>query len=183
MSHFYATRQLSGLVSSRGSAPRRVSRVSFNSDRRSKYRGEGEGDSPRPALLRRNATSGRTRRTDRNIQCWADVETALAELARLERQLEEIEACEREAKARVEAEAETRRAMPAAVREGLAAALERFCRKQFSRRGCLTSGQGVKSHRLVLGRVGYRQSHAVVIRSEAAALRSLAALREGRRFL
>jgi hypothetical protein len=107
----------------------------------------------------------------------------LAELARLERSLAGIDASERRAKARIEAEAQSRRAVPASERDALAAALERFCRSELRRPGRLASGQGAKSRRLALGRVGYRVAHAVVIRSEADALRSLSATPEGRRFL
>lgn len=137
----------------------------------------------RPFLRLRKSSWRRGRPASNRILNWADAETVLATLGGVERELEQIDSLESEAIARTQAEADARRSIPARQRAALATALERFSRKQLTSRGDLTSVQVPKSRRLLFGRVGYRRSHAVLIRSESAALRSLAATREGRRFL
>ena len=137
----------------------------------------------RTGLVRRRDAAVRAKPIGRRILSWADAETALAALAGLERDLAQIHTAESEAIARAQAEADTRRVIPARMREALLGALERFSRKQLASGGDLTSVQVPQSRRLLFGRVGYRRSHAVLIRSVAAALRRLAASRGGRRFL
>jgi hypothetical protein len=134
-------------------------------------------------LARQNQHSGQSARGIKPIRTWTEAETTLATLARLEQQLDQIESFETEAIARVRSEAESRRSIPASQRETLAAALERFTRKELATRRALNSVQVPRSLRLRAGRVGYRRAHAVVIRNEAAALRALAETRGGRRFL
>ncbi|MGH9804499.1 MAG: host-nuclease inhibitor Gam family protein [Candidatus Acidiferrales bacterium] len=137
----------------------------------------------RPVSARRNGWRGRGKSAPFQVLSWAEAEAALARLAGLERELGEIDSEEREAMARAQSEADARRSHPARQRETLAAALERFSRKELAPRGDLSSVQVPRSRRLRIGRLGYRQAHAVVIRNEATALRSLAASPQGRRYL
>ncbi len=91
------------------------------------------------------------------VESWAEVEAALVELGRLEQAMLAIEV-ER------------------------ATALERFCRErwdEFARE----NGQGRRSRQLLFGRVGFRRTQAVVVRSEEQALEALRRWRAGRAFL
>ena len=148
-----------------------------------KTRRRGKEPGVQLAWVRRNLRHRQATSLSGPLQSWADAETALARLAELDRELEQIDALEADTIARAQADAEARRDRPAREQASAAGALERFSRRHLASRGDLTSVQVPKSRRLLHGRVGYRTSHAVLIRSEAAALRSLAGTREGRRFL
>lgn len=136
-----------------------------------------------PAFARRVAARSRLGENSGPVLSWADAERALLTLAKLEHELEQIESRELEAVAQARAEAGALRRRPAGERQALAAALESFCQERLARRGDLTSVQAPKSRRLSIGRVGYRQAHRVVMRSEEAARQVLEAVRQGRRFL
>jgi phage host-nuclease inhibitor protein Gam len=116
------------------------------------------------------------------IDCWDEADAALAELGRLRERLERLEERRADALARVQANAvEAERAWAARQRR-LEAALERFCRRHQPELARV-NGHSRRSRRLLFGRVGYRRSQSVVVRSEAAALRALAQWRAGQRFL
>ncbi len=120
--------------------------------------------------------------TPTKVKCWSEVDTVLAELGRLERQLEGIEQRRRQATVRAEQEAAVATRGLEARRLRLATALERFCR---AHRPVLSSANGhrLRSRRLLFGRVGFRLSQALVVREEAAALRALERWRAGQQFL
>ena len=113
----------------------------------------------------------------RRVSCWGDAEVALAELARLEYELSQIVRDEEVEVAQARERADRRRRVPLKRRQELETALERFCHGLWGRNGraesSLSQGQVARSRRLLFGRVGMRRSHAIHIRSEAAALRSL----------
>lgn len=116
------------------------------------------------------------------VGCWGQADAALAELGRLRQRLEEVE--QRRAAALAEAEAAARatgRELEARQRR-LEATLERFCRRHREELARV-NGHSRRSRRLLFGRVGYRSSQAVRVRSERAALARLARWRTGRRFL
>ena len=140
-----------------------------------------------PPIPRHKAGTALKRRPGRKLLCWGDAEMALAELARLERKLAGIDSRERQAVVEAQAEAEGLRMGPRMERDELAAALERFCRRELRDGGragkALSSGQVVRTRRLLFGWVGYRRSQAIRVQSAAAALRSLAKSALGRRFL
>lgn len=116
------------------------------------------------------------------IACWGEADAALAELGRLRERLERLEERRAAALARVQANAlEAERAWAARQRR-LEAALERFCRRHQPELARV-NGHSRRSRRLLFGRVGYRRSQSVVVRSEAAALQALAQWRAGQRFL
>lgn len=123
----------------------------------------------------------------RRVRCWGDAEVALAALARLEYELSQFARQEEVAVAQVRKRADRQRRGPLKRRQEIEAALERFCRGLWGRKGGmefdLSQGQVARSRRLLFGRVGMRRSHAMKIRSEASALRSLAGTPAGRRFL
>ena len=112
------------------------------------------------------------------VESWAEVEAALVELGRLEQAMLAIEVERATALERV---AEAARPLEAKQAE-LEAALERFCRErwdEFARE----NGQGRRSRQLLFGRVGFRRTQAVVVRSEEQALEALRRWRAGRAFL
>ncbi len=116
------------------------------------------------------------------IDCWGQADAALAELGRVRARLGRLEERRGAAVARAEAATAEAEKPLAAERRRLEAALERFCRRhrlELAR----VNGHSRRSRRLLFGRVGYRRSQSVVVRSEAAALRALAHWRAGQRFL
>ncbi len=116
------------------------------------------------------------------IECWAEADAALAELGRLERTLEGIERRRTAEMAQAEQRAAEESQRLEAERERLAGALEGFCRRRGAELRRL-NGHGRRSRRLLFGRVGYRASQAVVVRSETSALRALAGWGAGQQFL
>ena len=142
---------------------------------------------PRAANGKRRIPTTEAQRSQRKTQrktidCWGEVDVALAELGRLAKQLEGVQQRQLDALARIEAEnAAERRGLERRQRE-LVESLERYCRQQGPALDRV-DGHGRRSRRLLFGRVGYRGSQAVVIRDEAAALEALAAWRAGRQFL
>lgn len=116
------------------------------------------------------------------VDCWGQADAALAELGHLERRLAEVEERHRRALEKA-GEAAARAAQPVEARRArLTAALERFCRRHGPELARV-NGHSRRSRGLLFGRVGFRRSQAVVVRSEAAALRALAHWRAGQRFL
>ncbi len=148
------------------------------------------------AQARRNRRNSRTKRdlggrrggglgraaAPTKVKCWSEVDTVLAELGWLERQLEGIEKRRRQATVRAEQEAAVATRGLEARRLRLATALEQFCRAHGP---VLSSANGhrLRSRRLLFGRVGFRLSQALVVREEAAALRALERWRAGQQFL
>ena len=117
-------------------------------------------------------------RRELRVESWAEVEAALVELGRLEQAMLAIEV---ERATALERAAEAARPLEAKQAE-LEAALERFCRErwgEFARE----NGQGRRSRQLLFGRVGFRRTQAVVVRSEEQALEALRRWRSGRAFL
>ncbi len=107
-------------------------------------------------------------RREPRVESWAEVEAALVELGRLEQALLAIVV-----------ERATALEAKLAERE---ATLERFCRGrwgEFARE----NGQGRRSRQLLFGRVGFRRTQAVVVRSEEQALEAMRRWRAGRAFL
>lgn len=124
------------------------------------------------------AKNGQPRRLD----CWGQADATLAELGRLRARLERLEERRAAAVARAQAAAVEAGRELAGRQRHLEAALERFCRAHQPELARV-NGHSRRSRRLLFGRVGYRRSQAVVVRSEAAALRALAHWRPGQRFL
>lgn len=124
------------------------------------------------------AKNGQPRRLD----CWGQADVALAELGRVRARLERLEERSAAAVARAQAAAVEAGRELAGRQRHLEAALERFCRAHQPELARV-NGHSRRSRRLLFGRVGYRRSQAVVVRSEAAALRALAHWRAGQRFL
>jgi len=118
----------------------------------------------------------------RRIDCWGQADAALAELGRLRARLERLEKRRGAAVARAEAATAAAEKPLAAQQRRLETALERFCRRHQPELARV-NGHSRRSRRLLFGRVGYRRSQSVVVRSEAAALRALAQWRAGQRFL
>lgn len=116
------------------------------------------------------------------VECWGQADAALAELGRVNKLLAGL--AERQQRALKKAEAAAARAAQGleSRRAKLAAALEKFCRRHQPELARV-NGHSRRSRRLLFGRVGYRASQAVVVRSEAAALRTLAHWRAGQQFL
>ncbi len=119
---------------------------------------------------------------DSRIECWAEADAALAELGQLERRLEGIEQRRSAEVAQAEQRATEERQRLEAERARLAGALEGFCRRRGPELRRL-NGHTRRSRRLLFGRVGYRASQAVVVRSETSALRALAGWGAGQQFL
>jgi len=116
------------------------------------------------------------------IDCWGQADAALAKLGRLQARLAWLDERRAAAVARAQAAAVEAGRDCAARQRRLEAALERFCRKHQPELARV-NGHSRRSRRLLFGRVGYRRSQPVVVRSEAAALRALAHWRAGQRFL
>lgn len=121
----------------------------------------------------------------RRIESWAEADSALAELGRLERRQAKLAARRAAAVERVERLAARQQAR---LRQ-LAAALEQFCRAQAvegtARNGARTTllGPGRRSRRLVFGRVGFHQVHALEVRDPERALAALERNGLGEKFL
>lgn len=116
------------------------------------------------------------------MECWAEADATLAELGGLAMRLEGIERERQAVVARAEAAAaRTSRGLEERG-QALEAELEGFCRRHGPELARL-NGHSRRSRRLLFGRVGYRRSQGVVVRSEAAALRALAQWRAGQKFL
>ncbi len=119
------------------------------------------------------------------VDTWADADTALAELGKLEHTQAQLERERAQALARLDARAD--RLQERATR--LARALEGFCRAQAiegtDRNGhpaaLLASGR--RSRRLVFGRVGFHRVHRLVVADAARAVARLAQNGLGMRFL
>ena len=116
------------------------------------------------------------------MECWGQADAALAELGHLEKRLAVLGRRREQALAKAEAAAARAAEGLEARRAKLAAALERFCRRQQPELARV-NGHSRRSRWLLFGRVGFRASQAVVVRSEAAALRALAHWRAGQQFL
>ncbi|MFQ5724460.1 MAG: host-nuclease inhibitor Gam family protein [Terriglobia bacterium] len=116
------------------------------------------------------------------MACWAEADAALAALGRLAVRLEGIERERQAGVARAQAAAARASQGLEEQRQALEAALEGFCRRHGPELARL-NGHSRRSRRLLFGRVGYRRSQGVVVRSEAAALRALAQWRAGQKFL
>lgn len=116
------------------------------------------------------------------VSCWGEADAALAELGRLGLRMAAIKERGAAAIARAEASAVAALERLAARQRRLERALERFCRRQGPELERV-NGHGRRSRRLQFGRVGYRASRRVVVRSEATALRALAHWRTGQQFL
>ena len=116
------------------------------------------------------------------VNCWGEADAALAELGQVEQQLAAVEERRQEAAARVEAEAAQAARSLQRGRARLRSALERFCRRHYPAVSRV-HGHGLRSRRLLFGRMGFRTSQAVVVQEEAAALRALANWRAGQQFL
>lgn len=128
---------------------------------------------------RPNARSGSTPR----VECWGQADAALAELGRLQARIARVEERRAAALARAQAAAAAAGRDLETRRQALEQALERFCRSHKAGELERVNGHSRRSRKLFFGRLGYRRSQAVVVRSEAAALRALAHWRAGQRFL
>lgn len=117
------------------------------------------------------------------LDCWGQADAALAELGRLRARLERLEERRAAAVAHAAAAAAEAGREWAARQRRLEAALERFCRSRKAGELARVNGHSRRSRRLVFGRVGYRRSQGVVVKSEAAALKALAHWRAGQCFL
>lgn len=140
--------------------------------------------SPLPPLRRQAAHSrrGKRPRMAARIHSWGEADALLGELGRLVARLQRVEQRRAQAIARAEvAVAQASQGLEERRRQ-LESALERFC---WQHQGELerVNGHSRRSRRLLFGRVGYRASHAVLVRSELAALRALAQWRAGQQFL
>ena len=133
------------------------------------------------AAAKRTQRENKRRRRAR-VECWAEADATLAELGGLAMRLEGIERERQAVVARAEAAAaRTSRGLEERG-QALEAELEGFCRRHGPELARL-NGHSRRSRRLLFGRVGYRRSQGVVVRSEAAALRALAQWRAGQKFL
>lgn len=110
---------------------------------------------------------------------WGQVEAGLYELARLDQQLAALAVQRAQELERVEAVASLASRPLEQQRRELTLRLERFCRRQGPEL-VRVNGHG---RRLRGGRVGFRTSHAVLVRNEVRALRALAHWRAGQQFL
>lgn len=116
------------------------------------------------------------------IECWGEADAALAELGRVRERLAEVERERQQALVRAEQAAARAVESLEARRQGLERGLERFCRRSAPELERV-NGHSRRSRRLLFGRVGFRASQAVVVRSEGSALQALAHWRTGQQFL
>lgn len=116
------------------------------------------------------------------VDGWGQADAALAELGRVQTRLAVVEQRRAAVVARAEAAAAKAGRSLEARRRELERALEKFCRRHRAELARV-NGHSRRSRRLLFGRVGYRASQAVVVRSEATALRALAHWRAGQQFL
>lgn len=140
------------------------------------FRNCHSGAGKRPARPKRRGA--RTR-----VENWGQADAALAELGHLESRLEQLRQRRAAALARAEAAAAAAAHGLEARRAILENALEKFCGSRAAEELARVNGHSRRSRRLLFGRVGYRSSQAVEVRSEAAALRALAHWRAGQKFL
>lgn len=116
---------------------------------------------------------------ERRVRSWAEADSALAELGKLERARTKLAAQRVRAVARIERQAERLEARAARLARGL----EVFCRAQAveaagqngERTTLLAAGR--RSRRLVFGRVGFHRVHRLAVGNEE---RAVAALRRSR---
>lgn len=122
---------------------------------------------------------------ERRVRSWADADTALAELGRLERVQAKLGGQHARAVERIERQAERVAARAARLARGL----EAFCRAQAvestGRKGERTTllAEGRRSRRLVFGRVGFHQVHRLAVGNEERAVAVLRRNGLGAKFL